>query len=163
MVFRPLINLSLYDSDRPGQESSFSQADHATVRQVFMTGNVDLTLVRQVRAKYSAELGTIVFISAVSQNIDELKAQVFSNAEFDTYHALMIEHLDNGKAYFVIDHLYESEYSFFYACQEFLWEEELATGRMLRFSLNPFKKIEVSLEMVKQDLAKLGSILSGNA
>ena len=126
-----------------------------------MTGNVDLTFFKQVKAKFSAELGTAIIITVTSQNIDELKPQVFPDSEFDAYHVLMMENWNKGREHFIINHLRESDFYIFYACQEFTWEEDLATGKVTDFTLDPFKEIDI--EKVREELAKLGTILSGNA
>lgn len=128
-----------------------------------MDAKYDLTFFYRVKAKFSAEPGTIVLISAEGRALEELSPQIFTQGTYSTFHRLMYEHWDSQKAYFAVSRLEETEYNFTFVCKDFLRKETYVAGRILRYEVFPFKKNELNVDKLRTDFAELTNLLLGNS
>jgi hypothetical protein len=124
---------------------------------------IDYTLYNQIKAKFPAQPNTILFVSITSDDVNELTAVPFNLNKSHDLDFLVSDHWNNLKPYAAIGGFGPRHFTFLYVSENFLQEEEYYTGEVLEFDLEPFRKSQINLEDVKQDLAKLSNLLFGNS
>lgn len=121
-----------------------------------MSSKIDLTFYYEVKKKFPPKEGLTLFVSNPrGASVDSLVAQEFNESNEEKFHRLVYEHFDNKIPYFVIDAYVHKISIFFYACEEFLREEEYDSGKLKEFKLNPFHRLVVDIEMLKKELSGL--------
>lgn len=121
-----------------------------------MNSDIDLTFYHAVKKKFSPRAGVTLFVSSPEgRSVGDLVAEEFDASSKDAFHCSVDEHFYNKIPYFVIDACVHKISIFFYACAEFLREEEYDSGKIKEFSLNPFRDLVVDIEMLKKELAGL--------
>ena len=126
-----------------------------------MEQKIDLTFYNQIKSAFPAVKDVVLIINLTSEKVEELTAQSF-DCIGQEYSDALEDLLRNDKPYVVIDGIYE-EPTFFCLTKDFYREENLVSGKITRFKLDPMKKTELDIEQVKKELALLSQLLFGNS